>query len=216
METELVVANFDNMTGADAMLETLKDLQEDDFIELVDAVVVTKDVTGTVEVRQPLEVGPGKGAAFGALTGAVVGLLGGPAGVIVGFVSGAVTGGVTGAALEAGLPEDDIRALASDELQPGESALLVYFNQVWVEQIEQAARDLGANIVRQVIREQRRTEREHAAEVRKEKIDAAVKSWQARIDNQRASVAALHQRRRQPCKQIVRQSRSRSVQSTPN
>ena len=193
METELFIATFDSMTGADAMLETLKDLQDDDFIELVDAVVVTKDVTGTVEVRQPLEVGPGKGAAFGALTGAVVGLLGGPAGVIVGLVSGAVTGGVTGAALEAGLPEDDIRELASAELQPDESALMVYFDEVWIDQIEQAARELGANIVRQVIAAERQAEREQAAEVRKAKIDAAYKSWQARIDQQRETLTSLRQ-----------------------
>jgi hypothetical protein len=39
METELLVAKFDNMTGADAMLETLKDLQHNNFIELLDDVV---------------------------------------------------------------------------------------------------------------------------------------------------------------------------------
>ena len=196
METELLVANFDTMTGADAMLETLKDLQDDDFIELLDAVIVTKDLTGKVEVRQPLEVGPGRGAAFGALTGAVVGLIGGPAGVIVGFVSGAVTGGVTGAALEAGLPEDDIRTLASDKLQPGESALLVYYDQIWVDQIEQAVSDFGATIRRQVIAAERQAEREQAAAVRKEKIDAAYRSWQAKLDEQRASLASLRQQAR--------------------
>jgi uncharacterized membrane protein len=194
METELLVATFDNLTGADAMLETLKDLQFDDFIELLDAVIVTKDLTGKVEVRQPLEVGPGKGAVFGALTGAVVGLLGGPAGAIVGFVSGAVTGGVAGAAFEANLPEADIRALALDELDPGDSALLVYFDQVWIEQIEQAARDLGAEVTRRVIAEERRIEREARKELLKEKVEAAYQSWQAKLDQQRATVASLHQR----------------------
>jgi uncharacterized membrane protein len=196
METELLVANFDNTTGADALLETLKDLQDDDFIELLDAVIVTKDLTGKVEVRQPLEVGPGKGAAFGALTGAVVGLIGGPAGVIVGFVSGAVTGGVTGAALEAGLPEEDIQTLAANELQPGQSALMVYYDQVWIDQIEQAVRDLGATIQHQVVVAERRAEREGAAAVRREKIDATFRSWQATIDQQRASLAALRQQTR--------------------
>src|SRR5262245_47904829 len=108
MATELMVLKFSTPTGANDMLEVLEKVQDQDFIELLDAVIVTKDVNQKVQVYQPLEVGPGKGAAFGALTGAVVGLLGGPAGAIVGFASGAVTGGVAAAAMEAGLPEDEI------------------------------------------------------------------------------------------------------------
>src|SRR5215467_5487559 len=125
MNTELTVLTFHSSTGADTMLKSLKDLQDDGFIELLDAVVVTRDSSGKVQIRQPLEVGPGKGAAFGALTGAIVGMLGGPGGALVGLVSGAVTGGATAAAWEAGLPQDDIKAMAVDELRPNESALLV-------------------------------------------------------------------------------------------
>jgi uncharacterized membrane protein len=145
-------------------------------------------------VRQPLEIGPGRGAAFGALTGAVVGLLGGPGGAIVGFVAGAATGGVTAAALEAGLPEKHIKALASEELQPGESALMVYFEEIWMDQIEQAIRDFGQTVERQIIRAERQAEREQAAEVRQEKIDATFKSWRATIDQQRAHLASLRER----------------------
>ncbi len=76
MNTELQVFTFDTLTGAEGMLAALKELQNDDLIELEAAVIVTKDLNNKVEVRQPLEVGPGKGAAFGALTGAVVGMLG--------------------------------------------------------------------------------------------------------------------------------------------
>ena len=193
MSTELMVLKFSTPTGADDMLDVLKDVQSQDFIELLDAVIVTKDANQKVNVRQPLEVGPGRGAAFGALTGAVVGLLGGPAGAIVGLVSGAVTGGTAAAVMESGLPEDDIRELANDELEPGESALMVYFDEVWIDQIEQAIEDFDATIERQVITAQRQAEREHAAEVRKEKIDAAYKSWQATIDKQRADLASLRQ-----------------------
>src|SRR5215475_7724000 len=100
MNTELLVFTFDTLTGAEAMLGDLKELQNEDLIELLDAVIVTKDVHSKVAVRQPLEVGPGKGAAFGALTGAVVGLIAGPAGAIVGLVSGAITGGTAGAVME--------------------------------------------------------------------------------------------------------------------
>jgi uncharacterized membrane protein len=194
MNTELQIFVFDTPTGADAMLEALKELQHNDFIELMDAVIVTKDLNNKVEVRQPLEVGPGKGAAFGALTGAVVGMLGGPGGAIVGFAAGALTGGVTGAALAADLPREDIEALALDELDPGHSALAVYIDDIWVDQVEQAARDFDAAVYRQILADQRRAEREERAAVRKEKIDAAYKSWQAKLDQQRAAIIALQQR----------------------
>jgi uncharacterized membrane protein len=191
MPTELMVLKFTTPMGASNMLDVLKEVQAQDFIELLDAVIVTKDANQKVQVYQPLAVSPGRGAAFGALTGAVVGLLGGPAGVIVGLVSGAVTGGATAAVWEAGLPEDDVRTLAADELQPGDSALLVYFDEVWIDQIEQAVRDFDDSITRRVIQAQRKAEREEAAEVRKEKIDAAYKSWQATLDQQRTNLVAL-------------------------
>ncbi len=193
MNTDLIILTFDSPTGADSMLQTLKNLQDDNFIELLDAVIVTKDARGSVQLRQPLAVGPDKGAAFGALTGAIVGMLGGPGGAIVGLVSGAVTGGATAAAWEAGLPQDDIKAMAVDELRPNESALMVYIDEVWLDQIEQAAKDLTANIARHVVHTERKIAREKAAELGKEKIAAAYKSWQAKIDSQRASVAALRQ-----------------------
>jgi len=68
----LNVLTFDSATVADALLQTLKDLQADDFIGPLEAVIVTEDSKNKVEVRQPLDVGPGRGAAFGAASGAVI------------------------------------------------------------------------------------------------------------------------------------------------
>ncbi len=194
MNTDLVILTFNSSTGADAMLETLQSLQDDNFIEILDAVKITKDSAGNVQVRQPLEIGPGKGAAFGALTGTIVGLLGGPGGALVGLVSGAVTGGTAAAVMESGLPQEDIKAMAVDELRPGESALAVYLDEVWMDQIEDAARDLDAAFARHMVREERKIARAKAAELRQEKIDAAYKDWQAKVNNLRASAEALRQK----------------------
>jgi uncharacterized membrane protein len=193
MNTDLTILTFDSPTGADTMLQTLKDLQDDNFIELLDAVVVTHDATGKVQLRQPLAIGPGKGAAFGAVTGAIVGLLGGPGGAIVGLLSGAVTGGATAAAWEADLPQDEIKAMAVDDLRPNQSALMVYVDEVWLDQIEEAAEDIASDIKSHIVREQRKIAREKETQLRKEKIDAAYKAWQAKLDSQRASLAALRQ-----------------------
>ena len=191
MQTELFVLTFDSPTGVDAMVQILKDLQDENFIELLDVVVVSKDLDNKVHIRQPLEIGTRKGAAFGALTGAVVGMLGGPGGVIVGLLSGAVTGGATAAVLEAGLPQGDLKSLAVDELKAGESALMVYLDEVWIDQIEQAAKDLDASIARHTVSEHHKIAHEKAVEVRKEKIDAAYKSWQVKTDKLTTSVTAL-------------------------
>ena len=193
MKTDLFVLTFESPTGADAMLQNLKALQDDNFIELLDAVIVTKDLSGKVQIRQPLAVGPGKGAAVGAVEGAIIGLLAGPGGALVGLVSGAITGAATGAAMEAGLPQDDIKALAVDELEPGDSALLVYVDEVWIDQIEDAARNLAANVARHVVDVKQQAARDKAARVRKEKIDTAYKAWQSKVDDARQSVTALRQ-----------------------
>ncbi len=193
MNMDLVILTFNSSTGADAMLKTLQDLQNDDFIELLDAVTVVRDSAGNVQVDQPLEVGPGKGAAFGALTGTIVGLLGGPGGALVGLVSGAVTGGTAAALMESGLPQDDIKAMAIDELRPGESALAVYIDEVWMDQIEDAARDLDAAFAHYMVREEQKIARGKAAERRQEKIDAAYKDWQGKVANLRKNADALRQ-----------------------
>jgi uncharacterized membrane protein len=193
MNTDLTIFTFNSTTGAEAMLKTLQDLQNDNFIEIMDAVTVIKDSAGHVQVYQPLEIGPGKGAAFGALTGTIVGLLGGPSGALVGLVSGAVTGGAAAAVIESGLPQDDIRAMAVDELRPGESALMVYVDEVWMDQLEDAARSLDAAFARHMVREEQKLARGKAAELRQEKIDAAYKDWQAKVDNLRKNAEALRQ-----------------------
>src|SRR5260370_35569069 len=90
MKTDLFVLTFESPTGADAMLQNLKALQDDNFIELLDAVIVTKDLSGKVQIRQPLAVGPGKGAAGGAVEGAIIGLLAGPGGARCALGSGAI------------------------------------------------------------------------------------------------------------------------------
>src|SRR5262249_12063577 len=187
MKTDLFVLTFPSPTGADAMLQRLKDLQSDNFIELLDAVIVTKDLSGKVQIRQPLAVGAGKGAAVGAVEGAIIGLLAGPGGALVGLVSGAITGAATGAAMEGGLPQDDIQAAAVDELEPGDSALMVYVDEVWIDQIEYTAQNLAANVVRHVVDVKRQADRNKAEQVRKEKIDAAYQSWQGKVDDARKS-----------------------------
>lgn len=56
MNTELVVVTFNDSTGADEMLQALQELQDEEFIEVLDAVIVTKDNNHNVEIRRPLQV----------------------------------------------------------------------------------------------------------------------------------------------------------------
>ncbi|HVO72172.1 MAG TPA: DUF1269 domain-containing protein [Aggregatilineaceae bacterium] len=190
MHTHLFVFTFDSPTGADALLQTVKNLHANKFIEVLDAVTVTKDSNGKVEVHPTAEVGRGKGAAFGALAGAIIGLLGGPGGALVGLVSGAIAGGATAAAMDSGLPQAEIKSKVVDKLKPGGSALMLYVDDVWIDQIELAAKGVAANVVRYAVRGLGKMAREKVAEVSKEKIDAAYQSWQAGIDKIRTSVTS--------------------------
>jgi hypothetical protein len=156
MNTELVVIAFKDSTGADEMLQTLQAMQADDFIEVLDAVIVTKDNNHKIDIRRPLQEGTGKGNTASA-------------------------------------PASDFKYLPIDELQPGESSLTVYVNEIWIDQVEAIATKLAASIDHEISREERHIAREEAAEMHRERINAAYESWQAQIDKLRTTLASLNQ-----------------------
>ena len=86
---ELIVAAFNGEQKAGEVLKTLKQLQKEEIVFLVNAAVMTKDEKGKVSLKETQDVGTGKGAIFGAIAGGLLGLIGGPAGVVVGAAAGA-------------------------------------------------------------------------------------------------------------------------------
>lgn len=147
---ELVIAAFSDEEKADAALKSLRELQREDIVQILNAAVLVKNQKGRTRVHETQDVGAGGGAVFGAIVGALVGLLGGPAGAIVGAVAGAATGGVAASQIDMGFAEDALAEFKA-AMPPGSSAIIALVYHEWVDRLVEALEDLGAELYRQAL-----------------------------------------------------------------
>jgi uncharacterized membrane protein len=150
---ELIVAAFKEEEKAAEVLKTLKQLEKDQVIFLVNAAVMTKDENGKTSIKETQDVGTGKGALFGAVAGGLVGLLGGPVGVIVGAAAGAATGGIAANKIDMGFPDDTLKEL-QETLTPGSSAILALIQHEWVDRVVEEMEKYGASLFRQSLKDE--------------------------------------------------------------
>ena len=90
--SDLVVVGFDKIETADLVLLRLKKLKREYLIDLEDAVVVERDASGEVHIKQSIsltQLGASSGLLSGSLLGALVGMmfLNPVAGFLIGGVS---------------------------------------------------------------------------------------------------------------------------------
>ena len=85
----MLLANYTNKNSAAAAYENLKHAKDYGRFYYDDAAVVSRDVDGTVSIKEHGDMSTGKGAGIGALIGGVIGIIGGPAGIAVGAGAGA-------------------------------------------------------------------------------------------------------------------------------
>jgi uncharacterized membrane protein len=194
MTTELITFKFHTLTGADELLEHFKTLRNENFVEMRDAVVITKTDQAHVDVRQPFGNKPGRGTAAGALTGTLLGIPAGPAGAAVGLVTGALAGRAADAAHEPGHLDEEFRSLARVELQPGESMLLVYAESIWVIPIEVYARQADAAVFHRSNVAWPGDQHPEGVYIRRQTLDARYETWQEALQRQRAEIDTLRQR----------------------
>jgi len=122
MQTGIAIATFQDTQGAENLLKMLDDLQKQKLVEIEDAVVVVKDETGKVKVKETTDLTQAKGAAKGGTLGLVVGLMvGGPIG---GVLLGAAAGALLSRKVDLGIPKDKIEMVV-DDMVDGSSALFV-------------------------------------------------------------------------------------------
>jgi uncharacterized membrane protein len=130
---------FDNPEDADNVLSELGRLQSDYLIDLEDAVVTVRQSDGRLNVKQSVDlvrVGVSAGGASGAMLGTLVGMLflNPIAGFAVGGLVGAGGGALSGSAVDYGIKEDFIRAVA-ETLRPNTSALFILIRKVKPEEV---------------------------------------------------------------------------------
>jgi len=148
---ELVVAAFNGEERAGEVLKTMKQLQKEGTIFLVNAAVLIKKADGAVSMQETEDISGKQGALFGAVSGALMGLLAGPGGAIVGAIAGAATGGAAASKIDMGFSDVMLKEL-QDGLEPGSSAVVALIQHAWVDRVLAELDKLDAKLFHQALK----------------------------------------------------------------
>jgi uncharacterized membrane protein len=130
---DLYIATYQDPDAARADWDALKQLADDDVIEVDGLVLVSRDVEGKINVDDDFHTAA-KGAAWGAVGGAVVGLIFPPA-LLASAAVGAGVGLGAGGLLSHGT-KNAIKADVEDTLPPNSSGIVAMFEEAWITDIE--------------------------------------------------------------------------------
>jgi uncharacterized membrane protein len=140
----LVYAVYNGQNTASDAFKTMRSAQSATGERIESYAIVSKDLKGTVRVRDQRK----RDAGVGAILGGVIGLVGGPIGVAAGATAGGAMGYLTGDAV--GIPRDKVESM-KQSLTPDSSALVVVLDDRWVQDVE---RDMNQAHARAVIANQ--------------------------------------------------------------
>ena len=136
----LIYAVYNGQETAGQVFKTMQSVQHDTGERIESYAVVSKDLKGSVRVRDQRT----RDAGVGAVLGGVVGLMGGPVGVAAGAATGGVVGYLTGDAV--GIPRDKVDSM-KQSLTPDSSALVVVLEDKWVADVDKDMRQANARAV---------------------------------------------------------------------
>ena len=119
--SNLIVLGFKNEADAFEMRAALARLQAQYLIEMEDAVVVTRDTKGAVQLHQAVNL-TAAGAVGGAFWGSLIGLL--FLNPLLGAAVGAGSGALSGKLADIGINDQFMKDLSAT-LTPGSAALFV-------------------------------------------------------------------------------------------
>jgi len=150
--SDLVVVGFDKIETADLVLLRLKKLKREYLIDLEDAVVVERDASGEVHIKQSIsltQLGASSGLLSGSLLGALVGMmfLNPVAGFLIGGVFGAGGGALSGSLTDYGIDDDFIRSLG-ETLPANSSALFILVRKAQPERVLEELSDVKGKVLR--------------------------------------------------------------------
>jgi uncharacterized membrane protein len=141
---KVVAVVFNEEKQAYEGLRALRDLHADGSITLYSDMVVAKDASGKLSVREDGEVP--EGTFFGLLTGSLIGVLGGPVGVAVGASTGTMIGATFDLA-RAGISDDFLQEM-SGYLLPGKTAVVTEIDEDWQAPIDARMEALRGQVFR--------------------------------------------------------------------
>jgi uncharacterized membrane protein len=136
---DLIVVGFDRPDEADKVLQRLGQLRKEYLIDLEDAVVVVREESGRLHLKQSFNlpvIGATSGMASGGFWGALLGLLfmNPLAGFVIGGAIGAGTGALSGSMVDYGIDDGFIRSLG-ETIPTNSSALFVLVRKAQPEKV---------------------------------------------------------------------------------
>ncbi len=145
---ELLMIVFNDESSADQALKELKDAKKEGLIEIVNAATLKSDENRKVHYKELADLKfRKKGRILGGSAGALLAVLGGPAGVLVSAVAGAAAGGGLSRLKDKGVPNEDLKKLAS-KLDPNSSALIALVEHVWVDKVIEEVSEFTKEVVK--------------------------------------------------------------------
>jgi uncharacterized membrane protein len=142
--SNLVVIGFDNEHKAFELRAELARLQKEYLIEMEDAVVVTKDSGGKVQLHQAVDLTT-SGAVGGAFWGMFFGML--FFNPILGAAMGAGAGALSGKLADAGI-DDRFMKEFGEAFTPGSSALFVLVRKSTPDKVLDALKGFGGKVLK--------------------------------------------------------------------
>ncbi|MFZ5889436.1 MAG: DUF1269 domain-containing protein [Myxococcota bacterium] len=145
----LLVVAFDSSLKAREAFLAFQRLQNEQVLQVRDAVFIEKDAAGKVAVIETIDPQPGATAAGGGFWGALVGtLVAGPIGTLVGAAATAGLGALAAKLIDIGIPDSTVKEL-EEAAAPNTSALALLISNVNEDGLErELKRFSGSKLVR--------------------------------------------------------------------
>jgi uncharacterized membrane protein len=184
----VVVVGFSDDSTAFEALTTLKELDSQGQLRVVEAAVVTREDDGRVHVRDRVGDERLAGTVTWGVVGLLIGILGGPLGVLIGGATGLLIGSLYD--LDDEDESDSVLSDVSKTVEVGRNAVLAEVVEQSPEVIDSAMGRLSGTVVRRPVED---VEDEIAAAEdaqRKAKKEARKKLREARHEKHRDEVRA--------------------------
>jgi uncharacterized membrane protein len=145
----VVVVGFSDDSTAFEALTTLKELDSQGQLRLVEGAVVTRGDDGYVDVKDQVGDETLIGTASGGLIGLIVGILGGPLGVLLGGATGVLIGSLFD--MDDADETDSVLSEVSRSVKVGHNTLLAQVIEQSPEVMDAAMARLSGTVVRRPV-----------------------------------------------------------------
>jgi uncharacterized membrane protein len=140
----LVVIDYENEVRAEEVRLALLKMQKEYLVDLIDAVIVVRDASGKVKLRQLYDLTL-IGAVSGGFWGALVGLL--FLNPLFGIAVGTAAGAISGALRDVGIDDNFMKRLG-ETLKPDSAALCVLIRQMTADKVLEEIQQFGGTLIK--------------------------------------------------------------------